>query len=112
MSVNAIIGNGCANYAGRVGVRGASALKVDPKNQAIFVDPKTGEATTWKPGLVAPEIEDENKKKIRRRRKLLILGLLTGLGFIFRKNVINLFKVVRGIIRKLRGKPEALVKKA
>ena len=73
--------------------------KIDPRHDKVFMDPKTGELTTWKPGIYTPDFDPtknfkpgiydpEQREKANKAGKTLgtVLGaaLALGLAFIFR----------------------------
>jgi len=62
---------------------------VDPMNDSIYIDPKTGEFTTWKPGIHNPE---QGKKNNYTKTALTVLALATTavLGFVFRGKLKDL----------------------
>lgn len=49
-----------------------SRRNIDPYKDKVYIDPKTGEYTTWKPGIIQPKKESNSSN--------IILGLLGALG--------------------------------
>ncbi len=49
---------------------------VNPHKDKAYIDPKTGEATTWQPGLYDPEAQEKAKK----RKKALVTTLVLAVG--------------------------------
>lgn len=77
--------------------------KIDPLKDKVYIDPKTGERTTWKPGLrplepkdypknpgLIPDKEITDKKRAEARKRAAAVGaaLLTAvLAFLFRGKI-------------------------
>ncbi len=58
--------------------------KIDPRHDKVFMDPKTGELTTWKPGIYDPEQKEKSSKAGKTLGTVLGAALALGLAFIFR----------------------------
>ena len=58
--------------------------KIDPRHDKVFIDPKTGELTTWKPGIYDPEQREKANKAGKTLGTVLGAALALGLAFIFR----------------------------
>lgn len=52
------------------------ARSVNPKKDKAYIDPQTGELTTWKPGLYDPEAQE----KANKRKKALLTTLVLAVG--------------------------------
>ena len=59
---------------------------INPNKDSVFIDPKTGELTTIKPGIYDPEQQKKSKKGI------IALGALAtaALAFVFRGKIKNI----------------------
>ena len=58
--------------------------KIDPRHDKVFIDPKTGELTTWKPGIYDPKQREKANKAGKTLGTVLGAALALGLAFIFR----------------------------
>lgn len=60
---------------------------IDPRKDKVYIDPQTGERTTWKPGIFDPEAQQRNAD---RRAKVAtgLLGLSAiAAAIVFRKPI-------------------------
>ena len=83
MSVGGVYGvNGFTGYYG-----------VNPNKDKVYTNPRTGDRSTWQPGLYTVPTQ-ESQKRVKRNR-FFALALAAGLAFIFRgkiKQGYNLLK--------------------
>ena len=78
-----------------------SNRKVNPHKDAIFIDPKTGELTTIKPGIYDPE-----KQEKKGKGGLIALGATiaaAALAFIFRGKIAKIPFVANKVLPALRN---------
>ena len=76
---------------------------VNPRHDKVFLDPKTGEYTTWKPGIIpTPEMIENNKRK-RRLRFLSLVGLGV-LAYVYRGKLKQGMKIATDFIKTLMKK--------
>ena len=57
---------------------------INPRKNKVYLDPRTGELTTWQPGIYIPE---EQKKPKNTFKKLLALAGAALLAYIFRGKI-------------------------
>lgn len=74
--------------------------RIDPRHDAVFTDPKTGEKTTWKPGIYDPEAEKRVQERKSKIKKLFAFGALGVLAFIFRGKIKSGIDILKGLFKK------------
>lgn len=57
---------------------------VNPKTDSIYIDPITGEKTTWKPGLIFPEKEEKKSNTTKVVGTVAGLAATAILAYVFR----------------------------
>lgn len=81
--------------------------RINPHKDKVFIDSRTGELTTWKPGLYDPK-QNDTKKAVEKATK--IAGVITAgvLAFIFRgkikKGAAGLLEKAKPLAQKVFGK--------
>ena len=73
---------------GFIPVGGTGLRGVNPYKDSVFIDPRTGQLTTWQPGL-KPEQEEQPKKKSGAKKGIIALGLAALTAFLFRGKIKN-----------------------
>lgn len=89
--------------------------RIDPTKDKVFIDPKTGELTTIKPGLIDPKAEEKRAEAGKRAAGLLGLIGAGVLAFLFRGKikggVAKFIKAAKPFIKNLLAKGKGLVQK-
>ena len=82
-------------------------VKVNPYKDKVFIDPKTGEKTTWKPGIYNPE-QNDTKKTTKNVGHLLALAAAGVLAFAFRGKIKT---GAQGLLNKAKPVIERIAKR-
>lgn len=76
----------------------------DPKESKVYIDPKTGELTTWKPGIYNPE-QNDSKKTVKRAAALVAAtaGLIAAIVFRgkIKAGAMGAYKYIKPYLQKL-----------
>lgn len=62
---------------------------VNPKTDRVYIDPITGEKTTWKPGLIFPEKEEKKSNTTKVVGTVAGLTATAILAYVFRGKLKN-----------------------
>lgn len=66
----------------------AKKQPINPSKDKVYVDPKTGEYTTWKPGIYDPK-QEESKKAAKIAVTLMALSATALIAYMFRGRIRN-----------------------
>lgn len=92
MSVNSV--GGLGYYYGAYNPNGGK--NIDPRKDPVYIDHRTGQKTTWKPGVYDPKAIERSQ----RRRKFFGFALLATLAFVFRKKIFKGIDFLKALIKK------------